>query len=267
MIQEKMKLFKENKVVNWHEHVWSDGTGKLNEMDCDRLVEAACNTYMDTLVCSLPIAKGNPKPDEVKICNDIVARAMKEYPGVIKGLAFINPGYVKEALTEIDRCINELGMIGIKLYNQYFISDPVVRSGIEKCIDLDIPILEHAGKTNFLHRDQPFISDGTHFAKVSQEYPEAVIIEAHIGGGGDWQWSLKAIAGCKNIYTDISGSVCDDGLIEETVKYLRADRVLFGTDGSISAGIGKMIGAHITEEDKIKILNNPDFERYLERGL
>ena len=30
---------------------------------------------------------------------------------------------MKESLYEIDRCIKELGMTGIKLYNQYFISD------------------------------------------------------------------------------------------------------------------------------------------------
>jgi hypothetical protein len=50
------------------------------------------------------------------------------------------------------------------------ISDPVVRSVIEKCIDLGIPILEHAGKVNFKPQEQPFISDGTHFAKISHEY-------------------------------------------------------------------------------------------------
>lgn len=266
-VEKKMELFKNNKVINWHEHVWPDSNGKLDEKQCDLLVESAYRTYMDALVCSLPVMGGNPTPQEVRACNDIVAEAMKKYPEMIKGFAFVNPGYVKEALDEIDRCINELGMIGIKLYNQYFISDPVVHSVIEKCIDLDIPILEHAGKLNFEPEGQPFISDGTHFANVAVEYPEAIIIQAHIGGGGDWQWSLKAIADCPNIFTDTSGSVCDEGLMEEVVRQLGADRVLFGTDGSFSAGIGKMLNACISEQDKVKILNNQRFERYLKRGL
>lgn len=46
-----------------------------------------------------------------------------------------------------------------------------------------------------------------------------------------------------------------------------ADRVLFGTDGSISPSLGKILGAKIPEKDKITILDNPKFERYLERGL
>jgi len=265
--QDKMKLFENNKVVNWHEHIWFDDRWEMDEERCDWLVKSACRTHMDKLVCSLPLMEENPTPDMIRKCNDMVAKAMKKYPGIIKGLAFVNPGYVKEALYEIDRCIDDLGMIGVKLYNQYFISDPVVHSVIEKCIELDIPILEHAGKLNFEPESQPFISDGTHFAKVAVEYPEAVIIEAHVGGGGDWQWPLKAIEDSPNIFIDTSGSVYDDGLIEETVRRMGADRVLFGTDGSFSAGIGKILGAEISEQDKIKILNNKKFERYLQRGL
>lgn len=265
-IEDKLKLFRDNKVVNWHEHVWPNDKGELDENLCDQLVESALRTNMDILVCSCPATTGNPTPDIVGKYNDIVVKAMKRHKGIIKGFAFINPGYAKESLYEIDRCVNDLGMIGVKLYNQYFISDPVLRGVIEKCIEMDIPILEHAGKMHFKSHSQPFISDGTHFAEISTQYPEAVIIQAHVGGGGDWQWQLKAIADFPNIYTDISGSVCDQGIIESTVKYLGADRVLFGTDGSISAGIGKILGADISEQDKIMILNNSRFEKYHKRG-
>ncbi|HCS72655.1 MAG TPA: amidohydrolase [Clostridiales bacterium] len=264
--EEKMKLFKDNKVVNWHEHVWDDDDGKFDAQQSDLLVESARRAYMDVLVCSLPVSGGSPDPDVIRRKNNIIAEAVDRHPNIIKGMAFVNPGYSREAVAEIERCVNELGMIGIKLYNQYFISDPVLHPVIEKCIELDIPILEHAGKQMSLPVDQPFISDGTHFAKVAEKYPEAVIIMAHIGGGGDWQWSLKAISDCPNIYTDISGSVYDEGIIEQTVSYLGAERVLFGTDGSFSQGIGKILAANISEKDKIEILNNTRFSRYLERG-
>ncbi|MDD4680106.1 MAG: amidohydrolase family protein [Clostridia bacterium] len=264
--EEKMKLFKDNKVVNWHEHVWDDDDGKFDAQQSDLLVQSARRAYMDVLVCSLPVSGGSPDPDVIRRKNNIIAEAVDRHPNIIKGMAFVNPGYSREAVAEIERCVNELGMIGIKLYNQYFISDPVLHPVIEKCIELDIPILEHAGKQMSLPVDQPFISDGTHFAKVAEKYPEAVIIMAHIGGGGDWQWSLKAIADCPNIYTDISGSVYDEGIIEQTVSYLGAERVLFGTDGSFSQGIGKILAANISEKDKIEILNNTRFSRYLERG-
>lgn len=264
---EKMDLFKNNKVVNWHEHVgFKPGTQELNVELCDRLVENAGRTYMDYLVCSLPVMGGMPEPDEVKLCNDTVALAMKRHSGIIKGMAFINPGYTREALYEIDRCVKGIGMLGIKLYNQYFASDPIVRPIIEKCIDLDIPMLYHAGKLMVGPESQPFLSNGEHFAKVAKQYPEAVIIHGHIGGGGDWLWSLKAMADYPNIFTDVSGSVHDEGIIETTYKMMGAGRMLFATDGGFPSSIAKVINADIPERDKIKILNNPRFEKYLERG-
>lgn len=259
----QLSLFYDNKVVNWHEHVWADANDNLREREADGLVEAAEKTGMDVLVCSLPVTSGNPQPEQCRRYNDIVYQAMKKYPNMIKGMCYVNPGYAKEAVQEIDRCINELGMIGVKLYNQYFISDPAVHAVIEKCIDLDIPILEHAGKTNSLPVTEPITSDGTHFALASRKYPDLRLIYAHIGGGGDYHWSLKAICDHKNVFLDISGSVYDQGMIEETVKKMGVERVMFGTDGSISASMGKLMGADLTDKQKIAILNNKQMERYL----
>jgi predicted TIM-barrel fold metal-dependent hydrolase len=264
---DKLKIFKENKVVNWHEHVWADAKGNLNVADADRLVEGAKKAGFDVLVCSLPVTRGNPAPEMCKRYNDLVYEAMNRYPGIIQGMCYVNPGYAKEAVKEIDRCINELGMIGVKLYNQYYLSDPAVHSVIEKCIELDIPILEHAGKMHPRSEDQPFISDGTHFAMAAEKFPEALFIYAHIGGGGDYHWSLKAIADYPNIFLDISGSIYVEDIIEETVRKIGVERVMFGTDGSFSSSMGKLLGCKLSEAEKIAILNNKTMERYLERGM
>ncbi len=262
---EKMRLFSQNTVVNWHEHVWFGKNGELDENLLDGLIEDMRLTYTDTVVCSLPILAQKVTPEEFRHCNDALALALKKYPDKMKGFAFVNPGYRKETEYEIHRCIEDLGMIGVKLYYQYRIDDPVMRDLIETCIQLDVPILMHASKLNYHPEEQPFVSNGPHFAAAAQAYPEATFIMAHISGGGDWEWSLKAIADYPNIYTDMSGSVCDDGLMEKTVELLGANRVLFGTDGSYSACIGKILGADLTEKEKVTILNNPNFVRYLAR--
>ena len=263
---EKMRIFRDHKVVNWHEHVWFNDKNELDEGLLDGLVRDAEETGTDMLVCSLPILAQTVTPEEFRHCNDTLAQALRKYPNKLRGFAFVNPGYRREMEHEIHRCIEDLGMIGVKLYYQYRIDDPVMRDLIELCIRLDVPILMHASKLNYHPEEQPFVSNGPHFAAAAREYPEAVLVMAHISGGGDWEWSLKAIADYSNIYTDMSGSVCDDGLMEKTVRMLGAQRVLFGTDGSYSACLGKIVGADLTEEEKITILNNPNFERYLSRG-
>lgn len=261
-----MDLFKSNTVINWHEHVWPDENNRLDEKRLFLMMESYHETYMDQIVCSNPVLRGNPTPEEFIHCNNLVHEAIMKYPDEMKGMVFVNPGFMKESLHEIDRCINDLGFIGIKLYNQYHISSPVVRDVIEKSIRMDIPILMHAAKLNHGAALQPFTSNGLHFAKAAEDYPEGVFIHAHIGGGGDWQWTLKAIKGYKNIFIDVSGSVCDEGIIEQSVLQLGAERILFGTDMSFSASIGKMLDADITEAEKKEILNNSTFSRYLKRG-
>ena len=260
-----MRLFYQNRVVNWHEHVWFTPERKLDEKRCAGLIENAERTGTDTLVCSLPLLQQKVTPEEFRLCNDTLAQALRRYPDRMRGFAFVNPGYRREALDEIRRCVEVYGMIGVKMYYHYFISDPAAREVIELCIDLGLPILVHATKLNYHPWEQPFASNGEHFALASRVYPEATLVMAHISGGGDWEWSLKAIADCPNVFTDISGSVIDDGIVEKTVSMLGAERVLFGTDGSYAACVGKVLACDLTEAEKRTILNNPRFERYLER--
>jgi len=137
-------------------------------------------------------------------------------------------------------------MVGIKLYNQYRISDPAVRPVIELAMERSVPILEHAGylpSREDLDR-QPLISNGRDFAEVSGRYPDAMLIHAHIGGGGDWEWSLCAMRDTSpNLYIDTSGSNLDAGQIEMAVAELGAERVLFGSDGTMAGSVGKVLDA------------------------
>ncbi len=267
LLQNRLSLLRDNFVVNWHEHVWEKAPGVIDREECDGLVQGAHDTGMDQVLVSCPVVyERYCSPERQRIANDVIIEAVKLYPDILRGMCFVNPGNGDASCDEIERCVTEHGMVGIKMYHHYFIDDPVQYKIIEKCIDLDIPILVHAGKLCFDPMSQPHVSNGIHFANIAARYPEAHFIMAHITGGGDWQWSLKAIEHSPNVVTDISGSVCDAGVIEETIRYLGVDRVLWGTDGSISAGVGKIIAADIPEEDKKKILAGAPYRRFLERG-
>ena len=110
---------------------------------------------------------------------------------------------------------------------------------------------------------QPRISDGVQMANIAKRYPEATFIMGHIGGGGDWQWSLKAIADTPNVFADTGGSVMDRAQIEEAVGYIGADRIIFATDGTWAAGTAKILGADISDAEKKTILNGTAFRRFL----
>ena len=238
--------------IDCHMHVQGKRSQWRRPWDNDKLIEAADKLGIDKLCCSIPITTLTATPDEVRRCNDDVLDAMKQYPDRILGYCFVNPGYYREAVVEMKRCIVGHGMIGVKLYNQYFYSEPVVYPVVEQAIEMKIPILGHAGHpTAPANRArQPRISDGTHFAQLAAEYPEAILIEGHIGGGGDWEWSIKAIRRSPNVYLDTSGSVVDEGMIEMAVRELGAERLLFGTDMTMEGGVGKILGADLTDAQR-----------------
>jgi predicted TIM-barrel fold metal-dependent hydrolase len=200
--------------------------------------------------CSSPILAGRLAPiEEVRAENDAILAAMARHPDRIRGLCFVIPG--PDAIAEIERCLGA-GMIGIKLYNQYRINDPIVRPIIELAVERRIPILEHAGAPNPEHKsNQPLISNGVHFADVNERYPDAILYHAHMGGGGDWEYTIRAIRdGSPNLYIDLSGSNLDYDQVGFAVDELGAERVLFGTDGTMAGGVGKVIEADITEEER-----------------
>ena len=271
-IKEKMKLMYDNPVVGWHEHVcFTDQNGgdyRLNAAMMERQLASYEKLGIDKSVISRPVTEPKRCSTEMfKAANKAVYDAMKAYPNIYYGMAYVHAGYLKEALYEIDHCIQDLGMVGIKIYYDYFLDDPLQYPIIEKCIELDIPLMIHSMRC----MDPPNIrrqyttSDGVRVANAAKRYPECTFQLGHFTIT-DWQYQLKAMAPYKNIYTDMSGSAYDAPQMEQAVRMLGADRILFATDESHVACVGKILGAKISEEEKKTILAGKAFARYLERG-
>jgi len=264
-IAKEMLLFKNTTVCDWHEHIsLSSGAAGLDEEKCDRLVAHARLLYIDKVVVSRPSSKYET-PEAIAAYNDEVAAGTKRYPGFIYGMCFADPHHGRQALAEIERCVCGMGFVGVKLYTQCTLDDPLQYPIVEKCIELDVPVLMHSMKMGPRYPGpEPFASHSAHFANIARRYPEAVFILAHLSNG-DWHWQLKGLAGCPNVFADISGSAHDQGVVEAMVKTFGADRILFGADGSFSASVGKLLGAEISGRDKTTILNGPRFAKYLDR--
>lgn len=226
--------------VDYKDHDWRPSA--------DLLVACADTLGITECWCSSPITAGRMAPiEEVRAENDMILAGMARHPDRIRGLCFVIPG--PDAIPELERCL-DAGMIGIKLYNQYRINDPIVRPIIELAVERRVPILEHAGAPNPEHKGgQPLISHGIHFAEVNDRYPNAIIYHAHMGGGGDWEYTIRALRDCSpNLYIDVSGSNLDDDQVGFAVEEMGAEQILFGTDGTMAGCVGKVIDADITDE-------------------
>lgn len=271
-LKAKMELMFKNPVISWHEHVWTENGdfGTLNTEFADQQLEIMDMLGVDRIVVSCPVMDDKYcSPEKFIKANDTVRLAIKRGHGRVFGQAFINPGYPEVALSELERCVKDFGFVGAKVYHQYLVDDPVFYPVVEKCIELNVPLTIHQGKgtTPPSGNINPRLSNGVHIANIAKRYPEATFLMGHIGGGGDWQWAIKAVADCPNVFADIGGSVYDRSLVEESVRYLGAERLLFGTDGSWSSGVGKILGAGITDEEKKIILSGKRLEKFLRRDF
>ena len=249
--------------IDSHAHLSNHGNPRWAESN-RQLIDAADRLGIDQLCCSLLSPRRPATPEDFRQCNDWAAQAAREYPGRVLCYCHVNPGYVKEARDEISRCVEKMGFIGVKLYNDYVATEPVVWPLVEQVIQLRVPILHHAGHTNWLEVAQPRISDGGTFAELAKRYPEAMIICAHIAGGGDWEWTVKALRNAPSVYLDTSGSVPDEGTVEMAVRTLGAERVLFGCDMSMTASVGRIRSAELSDSDRTKILGG-NMQRILAR--
>lgn len=243
----------------------------LHEPDADwqsaeELIEAAEALGIDKLYCSRPVTGGVMADiNEVRAANDSVHAAIERYPDRIEGYCFIQPGNGQAALDEIQRCLDR-GMIGVKLYNQFKYNDPIVFPVIERCIDHRIPILGHSAylTDEKSKAAQPQTSHALDFCELSGRYPEALLILGHINGGGDWEWAIRALRGCPNVYVDTSGSVQEDDAIGQCVRMLGSERLLFATDLTVEGGVGKILAADLTPTQREDIFWR-NFQAILDR--
>ncbi|MEX0774053.1 MAG: amidohydrolase family protein [Balneolales bacterium] len=211
---------------------------------------------VETSVISWPVTRDGRPPDSFRAHNDSVLSAMKQYPGRFIGQMTLDVTHQKESLEEIDRCVDQ-GMVGLKLYNQVKINDPLFYPVIEKFIDLNMVILMHCHVPGPEY-DNPTVTVPEDFVDIAERYPEAMFQMAHTGGGMDWEYACKALRDSPNVYVDVSGSNNEENMVNFAVECLGEDRVLFGCDLNYYPGVGHMFSANLSETQRKKIF----FENY-----
>ena len=243
-------------IIDCHSHLTPRWKRDDWEQEDGKLIAAADALGINKLIGSIVTIGNRPcEPEHFRQANDWMKDGMRRFPTRLDGYCLVNCGYGREALKEIHRCVETLGFVGVKLYNDYYFDEPVVFPIVELCIELNIPILLHAGYMHYSSGHEGCLSGAERVAALSRRYPNAILICGHIGGGGDWEWAVKASRDSSpNMYLDTSGSVVDEGMIEMAARTIGVDRLLFGCDLSMPGGIGKLRAACLSEQDKRKIL-------------
>ncbi|MGQ9733192.1 MAG: amidohydrolase family protein [Candidatus Zipacnadales bacterium] len=205
-------------IIDFHAHLWARDDAE------EAMARLAARHGIDR-ICVSAIRSYVPDEAEVRACNERVVRAMRRWPELYIGFVYVNPKHGRVALEMIDEAAQQ-GMAGIKLWTSCYADDPSVYPIAEKAIELGWPILQHAWRK--WTGNLPTESEPRHIARLAERYPELKLVMAHIGG--DWEYGIKAVRHCPNLYVDTSGSLAHTGMLEMSIEELGAKRVIWGTD-------------------------------------
>jgi predicted TIM-barrel fold metal-dependent hydrolase len=180
-----------------------------------------------------------PSPADVTLGNAEMLAIQRREGDRVRSYVTVNPNDTDHALAEIDRCLGQ-GAIGIKLAASRRADDPLLDPIVGEAARRDVPILHHIWQ----HRRRDWAgqeaSDGVELARLAARHPRVSFILAHIGGGGDWQHTLPALADVPNVYVDLSGSGVDRGMLDRTLAAVGTSRVVWGSDLTMETGLAKL---------------------------
>jgi len=185
-------------------------------------------------------------PENMRKQNDEIMEALKHSHGRALGYAFMDPYYVDDCLDELNRCVRDGPLVGLKfefdtpaLANSPELDPIIARAGELKAVVLHHTYIKTTG--NMLGESTP-----VELAELARRHPSVTIICGHTGA--TWELGIPPIRRLKNVYADLCGSDPTSGFTEMAVRELGADRVMYGSDiggRGFASQLAKVLGANI----------------------
>ncbi|HTU69928.1 MAG TPA: amidohydrolase family protein [Candidatus Baltobacteraceae bacterium] len=219
-----------------------------------------------------------------RACNDLIARVCELYPRNFAGVGQLpqSPGAgLAGSVRELERCVNELGFVGINLNPDpsggHWTSPPLTDTFwyplYEKMVELDVPAMVHVSSScnpNFHATGAHYINaDTTAFmqfitADLFADFPTLRFIIPHGGGAVPYHWGryrglaqdMKRPPLEQSVLNNVFFDTCVYHLpgIELLFEVIPAENILFGSE---------MVGA-VRGVDPRTGFNYDDTKRYVE---
>ena len=245
-------------IIDFHVHIWAEGTPfyqgspddyvkKMDQLGIDKMVILGVDHgkhdtgYNRRASQARLIAFERKIGHKTTLTNKHLYDFVKVHPDRLVGFGSIHPDGNYNLEEEFDRCVNDYGFKGFKLYplTGFYPDDerlyPVYEKG-EKCgsVFLYHTGVKDSGSMNMKYDDPIYLDN------LAAEFPELKIVIAHVA----YPWVDKAIqvAFCNaNVFLEISGlltfelfsntPVFKDTLIKILNTATLNEKTVFGSDG------------------------------------
>ncbi len=196
----------------------------------------------------------DPDPAEFRRQNDQVLQALSHWHDRAFGFVYLNPKHVEESLQELDRCVRDGPMVGVKLWVALRCNQPNLDPIVARATELNAVVFQHTwikSGGNMAGESTPM-----DLAELAGRHPKAKLICGHTGG--NWELGIRAIRNSTHVSISLGGSDPTAGFVEMAVRELGAERIIYGSDiggRSLASQLAKVQGASITEPEKQQILS------------
>lgn len=240
-------------VIDFHTHIQpnTDVDHFLAEMDAEGIQ------------LSNVLALGQDQ-EELEASNRLIASLVEKHPDRLTGFASVTPTR-KNAVRDFEGLVKNHGFRGLKLHppiQHFSIDDPRVSPLMEKCAELDLPVLFHTGGV-FLREGVIRFGDPLLIDELAIRHPDTVMIIAHGNPFGPDPY----IAGKHpNVYLDTTLTFAQIARLiprvgPEMLDWMRSDeKVLYGSDANpnrtwrFKYNLDPIRDMDVSEETRAKIL-------------
>lgn len=183
------------------------GYQNLNYVEGDYSLEAKLKAMddagVDIAILRVPVWQEWLRLETCKIVNDNAVDLCKRSGGRLYATACVPPWGGKENIYELERCVKDLGMVGVQVachYGQLYLDDEAFKPYLKVISDMDIPVIVHHTPlpvywqsiyeyTNLRRELGRIIDQATAvgrelFSGIFEEFPNLKFI--HTMFGGNW---------------------------------------------------------------------------------
>lgn len=242
--------------VIWDLHCHLSGVpGRTPQERIAQLLEYADRVGIERLCVYMGMSfRQNPTPGQLREENDQVLAALEGHRDRVFGFAYVSGEHPEASVAEIDRCVRDGPMVGIKLW--------VAR----KCAASELdPIIERAAALKaVIFQHTWFKADGSTYPGESSPYDLVELARRHPGvplicghTGGTWELGIRAVRAVPTISIDLAGSDPTSGIVEMAVRELGPERIIYGSDAggrSFASQLAKVYGAGLPDDTRRMIL-------------
>ena len=242
-----------DEIWDLHGHL-AGGSGATPQARMQRLLQVADRVGVAKVCVYMGMTFSyDPTPAEFRKQNDEVLQALEVAGRRALGFVYLNPKYVDESIEELNRCVANGPMVGVKLWVAMHADSTNLDPILARATELNAVIFQHTWlkvSGNLSGESTPM-----DLAVLAARHPQARLICGHTGG--DWEIGIRAIRSSQHVAVDLGGGEPMAGFTEMAMRELGPERIIYGSDvpgRGFGTQLAKVYGAGLSTGDRHLIL-------------